>query len=99
MIRPLDTYVDHEMMLDSYGIAYVCQHPEILFTPAYVPPADPFRRNGEPGLRRQDMAHTAYGRNRAPHIGGLALRAAEAYRILAELYAPYHPDHQGNGRL
>lgn len=99
MIQPLDTYVDHEMMLDSYGIAYVCQHPEILFTPGYVPSTDPLLRNGEPGLGRRDMPHTAYGHNRVPHIGDLVLRAAEAYRILAELYAPYHPDHQGNGRL
>ena len=100
MIRPLDAYVDHETMLDRYGLAYVCRHPEILFNLPTQPRADPFSRNrwADFGPRRNAF-HTDYGSGRAAYIGDLVLRAVEAYRILEELYAPYRPDHKGDARL
>lgn len=100
MIRPLDTYVDHERMLDRYGLAYVCQHPEILFSTAYGPRDHRFVGNAGPdfGLQRNSF-HATSGCDRAAHIGDLVLRAVEAYRILAELYAPCRPGHPDSGRL
>lgn len=84
-----------ELMLDRYGIGYVCQHPEILFLGSEVPRGDslrPFRScspgaaDGTPGTR------TGNGR---PLVNGkpqdLPDRINQAYRILNEIYAPYRP--------
>ena len=37
-------YVFHQRMLARYGIAYVCEHPEVLFDPPVIPRADPDQR-------------------------------------------------------
>ena len=72
------------MMLDRYGLGYICQHPKILF-------ADPRRPTG-------DIASRMYGRgeyaNRqeanVPYEPETLLdRMAEAYRILDRIFSPY----------
>ena len=82
-----------ETMLDRYGIHYVCQHPEILFSGPTLPASEPARRGygcyldldyvmASAAIRGHDM-------RRNGKADGLLIRAAEAYRILNEIYAPW----------
>ena len=79
--------------LDRYGLAYICEHPEILFSKA----------NGT----ENNPAHSVYGSNAAAGYDSaghdnrtldgalpeaaddLLMRVSEAYRILNDIYAPY----------
>ena len=72
------------MMLDRYGLGYICQHPKILFT-------NPSRLAG-------DIASRMYGRGKyanrqeanVPYEPETLLaRMAEAYRMLDQFFLPY----------
>ena len=93
MIRPPDAHVDHEMMLEHYGIAYVCQHPEILFDGAVAFARSPVPHN------RMDYLSLGYATiedrirycsiTRQSRFDDATERMFQAYRILNELYAPW----------
>ena len=93
MIRPLDAYVYDGIMLERYGISYVCRHPEILFGIPTVPEGRGFRNRGDRLNPDRDMPDLAYDRRRPVYVDDPILRAMEAYKILAELYAPYDGSH------
>lgn len=72
------------MMLDRYGLGYICQHPKILFS-------DPRRFAG-------DIASQMYGRGKYANCQEanvpyepetLLARMAEAYRMLDQFFSPY----------
>ena len=82
-----------EMMLDRYGIRYVCQHPEILFSESVMPASEPARPAyggyldldyvaPDVPVRRHDIRQTGTADD-------MLSRAAEAYRLLNEIYAPW----------
>ena len=85
----------HARMLEQHGIAYVCEHPEVLFDRAIRPDAGLDERlyGNHPG-----RSYDATGRVATNvHVredeqpGGLAGLMNHAYRILNEIYAPHLP--------
>ena len=89
------TYRNHLNVrdLERHGLAYICEHPEILFSKANAAEKDPAHSG-----YRSDAAvgyHSAGHDNRTidgvtPEAAdGLLLRVSEAYRILNDIYAPY----------
>ena len=88
-------YGFHARMLEQHGIAYVCEHPEVLFGRAVKPDAglDDRLYGNRPG-----RSYDASGRVTTDvHVredhqpGGLVGLMNHAYRILNEIYAPHRP--------
>ncbi|MCO6438584.1 MAG: hypothetical protein J5J06_15945 [Phycisphaerae bacterium] len=82
-------YVRAGRMLDRYGVAYVCRHPEILL--GIIPPVDAahrpcavdqgYRRNG----RNMYLGTFAHGRPNDEE--DMLRRAIDVYRTLDEIFA------------
>ena len=90
-----ETYRNHVRVqdLDRYGLAYICEHPEILFSRANAAENDPAQ-----SVYRSDAAagYDTVGHDDrtldgvAPEAAdGLLMRVSEAYEILNDIYAPY----------
>lgn len=83
-------YLHAERMLDRYGVAYVCRHPEILL--GIVPSVDSaygahaigqgYRRNG------RAMYFDTFARGRPHDAEDMLQRAIDAYRTLDEIFTP-----------
>lgn len=90
-----ETYGNHLNVqdLERHGLAYICEHPEILFSKANAAENDPAHSG-----YRSDVAagYNPVGRENRTLDGalpeaadGLLMRVSEAYRILNDVYAPY----------
>jgi len=89
-----ETYRNHLNLqdLERHGLAYICEHPEILFSKANATENNPAH-----GVYRSDVA----GYDSVSHdnrildgvtpeaADGVLMRVSEAYRILNDIYAPY----------
>jgi len=86
----LAAYIRAEQMLDRYGVAYVCQHPEILV--GIVPPIDSGYGAHASGqvysCNARDVHLRTLVRGHANDTEDLLDRAIEAYRTLDEIFAP-----------
>lgn len=86
----LAAYIRAEQMLDRYGVAYVCQHPEILV--GIVPPTDSGYGTHVSGQVYRCNARDAYlrtlVRGRPNDTEDLFARTIEAYRTLDEVFTP-----------
>ena len=97
--RPSVRYSLAELLLDRYGVRYICQNPAILFDEEDPPSADPARTvsgNYAHRISAQQMDYSAAPGSPPPRsVDDLLHRADTAYRILDEIYAPYRG--AGNG--
>ena len=91
--RKADRCAHANAMLDRYGIAYVCQHPEILFG---EPPLTEYggmpyvQGSGLNGARETPFEPFGKPLGTRPHRkDDLVQRSVEAYHILREIYAPW----------
>lgn len=86
----LAAYIRAEQMLDRYGAAYVCQHPEILV--GIVPPVDSgygAHASGQGyGWNARNVHLRTLVRCHANDTEDLFDRAIEAYGTLDEIFAP-----------
>lgn len=93
----LAAYIRAEQMLDRYGVAYVCQHPEILL--GIVPPIDSGYGAHASGQVYSCNARDAYLRTlvsgRPKDTEDPLARTIEAYRTLDELFTPRSSTHCG----
>ena len=90
-----ETYRNHLNLqdLERHGLAYICEHPEILFSRA-----NDAENNPAHSFDRSDatVGYDTVGHDNRTLDGvtpeaadGLFLRVSEAYRILNDIYAPY----------
>ncbi len=88
-----NAYGQAERMLDRYGIAYLCQHPEILLgrLPVSGPDHRAYARYRGPVCGSYDVYSPAAPGTRRRGEDELLVRVAAAYQILEEIFAPYRP--------
>jgi len=89
------TYKNHLNVqdLERHGLAYICEHPEILFSGANDAENDPAYSAYRSGVA---AGYDSVGHDNRTLDGvapeatdGLLMRVSEAYEILNDIYAPY----------
>ena len=89
------TYRNHLSVqdLERHGLAYICEHPEILFSKADAAESSPahevYRGNAAAGYDAVGPDNRTFDGVTPEVADGLLLRVSEAYRILNDIYAPY----------
>ena len=90
-----ETYRNHLNIqnLERYGLAYICEHPEILFSKANAAENNPahgvYRGNAAAGYDSVGHDNRTLGGVTPETDDGLLTRVSEAYEILNDVYAPY----------
>jgi len=83
---PGGNYIDAmiaSIMLDRYGLGYICMHPEILFPDPCRPASDITSRMYGRKYRNQQGAGVPYEPETLPD------RMAESYKVLDQIFSRY----------